>query len=352
MREITYLQAMQEALEEEMARDETVFVLGMCVRGGALGVTKGLVEKFGSERLVDTGVNEDAIAGSCVGAALAGFRPIAEYQCSDFLYISADQICNKAAKWRFRHGGKPERLPIVFMVSTGGYFGSDAEHSQSVEAVIMHSPGIRIAFPSSPYDAKGLLKEAIRDDNPVVYLHHKLMYPIKEGVPEEEYTVPFGVANIKREGKDVTVVAIGYMVSMASSVADALQDHGVSVEVIDLRTLVPLDIEAVVASVKKTRRVVIVDEDTSRCGVAAEIGMQIMEKAFGELDAPIVRVAAANCPIPAGFFLHQYVLPQPKDIVAAIERVLGRNIGPVEIVLSRTSLIEFLDSAGAMMGRA
>jgi pyruvate dehydrogenase E1 component beta subunit len=196
----------------------------------------------------------------------------------------------------------------------------------------MHTPGIKLAIPTTPYDAKGLLKTAIRDDNPVVFLYHKLLLARRGEVPEEEYTIPFGVADIKKEGKDVTVVATGYMVHMALEVANLLQERGISIEVIDPRTLEPLDIDTIVASVRKTKRVVIVDEDTLRCGVTAEIGMQIMENAFDDLDAPIQRVAAANYPIPAAAILEPYIFPQPKDIVAAVQKVLGRDLGgPIEM---------------------
>jgi pyruvate/2-oxoglutarate/acetoin dehydrogenase E1 component len=348
MREIRFLEAIQEALREEMVRDETVFILGECVRMGVLGQYKDLADKFGNERVLDTNISECAIAGSCLGAALAGYRPIGDILCSDFFYIVADEMCNKVAKWRFRHGGKPKKLPIVYMSSIGAYVRSDAEHSQSLESIIMHSPGLKLAIPSTPYDAKGLLKTAIRDDNPVVYLYHKLLMPKKGGVPEEDYTIPFGVADIKKEGKDVTVVATGYMVQMALDVANHLQEKGVSIEVIDPRTLEPLDIDTIINSVKKTRRAVIVDEDTLRCGITAEIAMQIMENAFDELDAPIQRVAAANCPIPAGWFLEQYVLPRPKDIIIAIQTVLGRDLGAGDIKESVSSLVELLEVGGMM----
>jgi pyruvate/2-oxoglutarate/acetoin dehydrogenase E1 component len=348
MREIRFVEAMQEALREEMARDETVFILGECVRMGALGTSTGLADKFGNNRVLDTNISECAIAGSCLGAALVGYRPIADILCSDFFYIIADEMCNKAAKWRFRHGGKPKKIPIVYISSIGGYVRSDAEHSQTLESIIMHCPGLKLAIPSTPYDAKGLLKTAIRDDNPVVYLYHKLLMPRRGGVPQEEYTIPLGVADIKREGKDVTVVATGYMVQMALDVANQLQERGVSIEVVDPRTLEPLDIDTIVASVRKTRRVVIVDEDTLRCGVTAEIAVQIMENAFDELDAPIQRVAAANYPIPAGWFLEQYVLPYPKDIIVAIQRVLGRDLGPLEVKGPTSSLVELLEVGGIM----
>jgi acetoin:2,6-dichlorophenolindophenol oxidoreductase subunit beta len=326
MREIAFWQAINEGLAEEMARDETVFLMGECLRGGLFGTTNGLVNRFGKERVLDTAISECVIGGAPVGAAIAGYRPVADLMFSDFFLIAADEMCNKAAKWRFCHGGKA-KLPIVYMSSTGGYMGSDAEHSQCNESLIMHTPGLKLVLPSTAYDAKGLLKTAIRDDNPVVFLYHKQLLGIKGNVPEEEYTIPFGVADIKRKGNDVTVVATGYMVSMVMNVANHVQQKGVSVEVIDPRTLEPLDIETIVASVKKTGRVIIVDEDTKRCGVTGEIAMQIMEHAFDSLDAPIKRIAAANFPIPANKSLEAHVMPQVNDIVAAIQAVTGKDLG-------------------------
>ena len=321
MREIMYKDAINEAMVEEMARDETVFLIGEDVSYDLWGTGEGLFEKFGKKRIWNTAISETAIVGSCVGAALAGYRPIANMSFSDFLAIAADETLNKAAKWRFANGGKVT-IPMVIRAPIGGYSHMGPEHSQSTESLVMHAPGLKIAIPSTPYDAKGLLKTAIRDNNPVVYFEHKQLMGTKGEVPEEEYTVPFGVAEIKREGKDVTVVATAYMVQMSLEVADQLQkEKGISVEVVDPRTLEPLDINTIVASVKKTKRVVIVDEDTLRCGVTGEIGMQIMENAFDYLDAPIWRVAAANLPI-AGGFMEKYVLPQPMDIATAIERVL------------------------------
>jgi len=316
---------------EEMARDETVFIMGECMRGSLFGTSKGLVDRFGPERVLDTPISECAIAGAPVGAAIGGYRPIADLMFSDFFLIGGDEICNKAAKWRFCVGGKT-KLPIVYMSSTGGYVGSDAEHSQCNESLIMHTPGLKLAFPSTPYDAKGLLKTAIRDDNPVVFLYHKQLLGTKGNVPEEEYTIPLGSADIKRVGTDVTMVATGYLVSMALKVADHVQTKGVSVEVIDPRTLEPLDIDTIVESVRKTGRVIIVDEDTERCGVTGEIAMQIMERAFDSLDAPIRRVAAANYPIPANKVLEAHVMPQPNDILDAIREVTGRDLGePMEV---------------------
>ena len=320
MREIPYLTAINEALAEEMAKDETVFVIGEDVQAGTFMVTTGLVQKFGPDRVMDTPLSETAVAGACVGAAMAGYRPIADFMFADFMWCCADEVFLKAAKWRFIHGGKVN-LPLVFLAAMGGGARTGPEHSQCPESVVLHNPGLKLALPSTPYDAKGLLKTAIRDNNPVVFFYHKQLLGARGEVPEEEYTIPLGVADVKREGKDVTVVATSLMAQLALNVASELEGR-VSVEVIDPRTLEPLDIDTIVNSVKKTGRVVIVDEDTKRCGVGAEIGMQIMENVFDSLDAPIQRVAAANLPI-AGGYMEQYVLPQPKDIVAAIEAVMA-----------------------------
>ncbi len=320
MRELMYVQAINEAIAEEMARDETVFVIGEDVQAGTFMATTGLVQRFGPDRVMDTPLSETAVAGACVGAAMAGYRPVGDLMFADFLFVAGNEILNNAAKWRFMHGGAVT-LPLVFMAAMGGGARLGPEHSQSPEAVIMHTPGLKLAVPSTPYDAKGLMKTAIRDDSPVVFFYHKRLLGARGEVPEEEYTIPLGVADVKREGKDVTVVATSLMAQLALTVAGELEGK-VSVEVIDPRTLEPLDIDTIVTSVKKTGRVVIVDEDTKRCGVGAEIGMQIMENAFDSLDAPVQRVAAANLPI-AGGYMEQYVLPNPQDIVAAIDEVVG-----------------------------
>ena len=323
MREIKFAQAINEALDEEMARDETVYVIGEDVAGGKMfGTSGGLIQKYGKERIRDAPISETAIAGSCVGAAIAGLRPIADLMFADFFFICMDEIALKAAKWRFTHGGI-QTLPIVFRMPMGGYSHVGAEHSHSPLAPIMHTPGLKIVIPSTPYDAKGLLKTAIRDDNPVCYFEHKRLYGTTGSVPEEEYTIPFGVADVKKEGKDATLVATGLMVSWSLEVADDMENRGISVEVIDPRTLEPLDIDTILTSVRKTGRVVIIDEDTKRCSISCEIAMQIMENSFDALDAPIQRVGAANMPIPGGL-AEDLVLPQKKDIVAAIEAVVGR----------------------------
>ena len=320
MRELPLLLAINEALSQEMERDEKVFIIGEDVQQGTFGTTSGLVKKFGPDRVMDTPLAETAVAGAAVGSAMLGYRPVADMMFGDFIWIAGDEIMLKAAKWRFLHGGKVT-LPLVFMASVGGGMKLGAEHSQTPESVIMHTPGLKLVVPSTPYDAKGLLKTAIRDDNPVVYFYHKGLLGLRGEVPEDDYTIPFGQADIKRAGTEVTVVATGLMVHHALAAAQELEGD-VSVEVVDPRTLEPLDMDTIAESVQKTGRVVIVDEDTERCGVTAEIGFQIMERVFDYLDAPIKRVAARNLPIPSGF-LEPYVLPQPKNIVEAIRSVMG-----------------------------
>ncbi len=316
MREVSYIQAINEALREEMERDESVFIIGEDVQAGVFRASTGLVEQFGTERVMDTPLAETVIAGAAIGAAMAGYRPVADFMFADFMWCCADEIFLKAAKWRFIHGGKVN-LPVVLFAVIGGYARIGPEHSQAPAAVVMHTPGLKLAMPADPYSAKGLLKTAIRDNNPVVFFYHKRLLGLTGEIPDEEYTLPLGVAEVKKEGSDVTVVATSYMVQMALQAAAELEGK-VSVEVIDPRTLEPLDIDTIIKSVQKTGRAVVVDEDTRRGGVGAEIGMQIMERAFDSLDAPVQRVGAADMPI-AGGYMEQYVLPQPKDIVAAIE---------------------------------
>ncbi|MFC1895290.1 alpha-ketoacid dehydrogenase subunit beta [Thermodesulfobacteriota bacterium] len=320
MREVSYIQAINEALAEELRRNEKVFVIGEDIQMGAFGATTGLVKEFGPDRIMDNPISETVIAGATVGAALAGYRPVADFMFADFMYVAGDEIFLRAAKWRFIHGGT-QTIPLVFMAAMGGYAKIGAEHSQSPVSYYMHTPGLKLVVPTTPYDAKGFMKTAIRDNNPVVYFYHKALFGLAGEIPDEEYTIPLGQADVKREGTDVTVVATGMMVHFALGVAAELEGK-VSVEVIDPRSLEPLDIDTIVESVKKTGRAVVIDEDTKRCGAAGEIAMQIIENAFDYLDAPVQRVAAANYPIPAGF-LEDAVLPQTKDIKAAIEAVMG-----------------------------
>jgi len=321
MRELTYVQAIQEALAEEMRHDDKVFLMGESVRGGNFEHTVGLVREFGPNRVLDTPICETALAGAGVGAALAGYRPIVEMMFADFMYVAADEIFLKAAQWRFMHGGQTT-MPVVFMMAAGGGLMLANEHSRIPSALVLHHPGLKLAIPSNPYDAKGLLKTAIRDENPVVYFWHKALMGLKGEVPEDEYTVPFGQAVVAREGDDVTVVALSAMVNLAMQVAQVLEGR-VSVEVIDPRTLEPLDLETILKSVEKTNRLIIVDEDTERCGFAAELGFQIMGQGFDLLDTPIRRVCAANLPI-AGGLMEQHVLPGAAKLTAAIEAVISK----------------------------
>jgi len=326
MRTITLTQAVNEALREEMRRDQSVYVLGHGLYWGfgGPGATSGLLEEFGPSRVRTTPISEPAIAGSCVGAALAGMRPVAQLGLADFVFCAMDEIISKAGKWRYTHGANSGmRLPIVFLETIGGYVSGASEHSQAPLGLYMHAPGLKLAVPTTPYDAKGLLKTAIRDDSPVLFFMHKRVMGEEGAVPEEEFTVPFGVAQVRREGRDVTVVATAYMVSLALRVAAALEERDVGVEVIDPRTLEPLDIETIVRSVRKTGRLVVVDEDTERCGVGAEIGAQVMERAFDSLKAPVQRVANPNLPVPYSRPLERAILPSREKIERAILRTLA-----------------------------
>ncbi len=321
MKEIAYATAINQAIDEEMARDKRVFLIGEDVSVGFFGTTGGLIQKYGKQRVIDTPISETAIAGSCLGAAIGGLRPIADLMFSDFIYVCMDEIKN-AAIWRFSNGGVFD-VPIVFRLPMGGYVRIGADHSRATFSPVLHLPGMKVVVPTTPYDAKGLLKTAIRDNNPVCFYEHKLFYQTTGPVPEEEYTIPFGVADVKKEGKDVTVVALGLMVPWSLEVAKEYEGKGISVEVIDPRTLEPLDMDTIVKSVRKTGRVVLVEEDMVRCGTTCEILSQIVEQAFDALDAPIVRVGAKNYPIPGGV-MEDFVLPQKKDIAAGIDKVLGR----------------------------
>ncbi|MFH0728721.1 MAG: pyruvate dehydrogenase complex E1 component subunit beta [Pseudomonadota bacterium] len=319
MKKINYWQAISEAFAEEMQRDETVFIIGENVQESPFMITKGLVEKFGPERVMDAPLSELANAGATVGAACAGYRPICDLTFADFVYCAADEILLKAAQQYFAHNGQVN-APCVFIGVAGGGFGTGPEHSHVPSAMILNNPGLKLVLPSTPYDAKGLMKAAIRDNNPVCYFFHKKLMGFTQEIPEEEYVIPLGKADIKRAGTDVTVVATLYMVHHALAAAEQLKDE-ISVEVIDPRTLEPLDLETIIESIKKTNRVVVVDEDTERCGVAAEIGQQIMETAFDYLDAPVKRVCAANMPI-AGAAMEKYCVPQVDQVIAAIKSVV------------------------------
>ena len=324
MRRIAYREALKEALREEMRRDSRVFLLGEDIGrywGGAFKVTKGLAEEFGDERVRDTPISESAIIGAAVGAAITGMRPVAEIMFGDLTALAMDQIANQAAKIRYMFGGQA-KCPIVVRTPFGAGVNIAAHHSQSLEAWFMHVPGLYVAAPSTPYDAKGLLKTAIRSDNPVVFCEHKLLYPLEGEVPGGEYTIPFGVADVKREGKDVTVVATLFMVHKALNAAEELAEEGISVEVVDPRTLTPLDKQAIIKSVKKTGRIVIVTEDCKTAGVSAEIAAVVAEEAIDYLDAPIKRVAEPDTPIPFSPPLEQYIIPNEKTIIKAVKEVV------------------------------
>ena len=325
LRKQKYGRAITDALAEEMARDERVFVMGQDVgaHGGVFRVTKGLLEQFGPERVRDTAIVETFLVGAAAGAAMTGTRPVVELQFADFALVAADEIFNKLAKWRYMHGGGVT-LPVVVRLPTGISGGAGPEHSQSLEAMAMHVPGLKVAVPSTAADAKGLLKTAIRDDNPVLFFEHKALYFTTGEVPDGEHLVPFGRAAIARPGTDCTLVTYGLMVSRALEAAMILAGEGIDVEVIDLRTLVPLDIETVVASVEKTSRAVVVHEACRTAGAGAEVAALIQEQAFYSLDAPVARVAGTDTPIPQSTELEQLCIPAVEQIADQV-RALARS---------------------------
>ena len=323
---ITMRQALNEAMREELLHDPSVYMWGENIEGvgGGFMITSGLSDEFG-ERVKDTPLAETAIAGSAVGAAYCGLRPVIEIMFADFAFVCMDELVNKMAKMRYGFGAYDDfKLPITVRMKVGGYVGLGSEHSQTPLAHFMHTPGLKLAFPTTPADAKGLLKTAIRDDNPVLFFEHVLHYGAKGEVREGEHLIPFGQASVRREGKDATVVAIGYMVDLALAAAEQLAKEGVSMEVIDPRTLEPFDLDTVMNSVAKTGRLVVVDEDVTRCGIPAEILMQVYERltGAGKKPIPMARVGAANVPIPYSPVLEKEVLPSPEKINAAVKRVL------------------------------
>jgi pyruvate/2-oxoglutarate/acetoin dehydrogenase E1 component len=325
MARISYSQALRDGIREEMQRDPKVFLIGedIGVHGGAFGVSRGLLDEFGPQRVITTPISEAAIVGAAVGAAVVGCRPVAEIMYMDFMTIAMDQIVNQAAKMRYMFGGKA-RLPLVIRTPSGAGRGQAAQHMQSLEAWFVHVPGLKVVMPSTPRDAKGLLKSSVRDDNPVIFIENKLLYATQGEVPDSEYLVPLGQADVKRPGRDATVVATSRMVLFALSAAERLAEDGIEVEVIDPRTLVPLDIETLVQSVKRTNRALIVHEACERGGVGAEIAAQIQEQAFDWLDAPIKRLANPNVPIPFAQSLEALAIPDEERIVAAVRELVGR----------------------------
>ena len=324
MRQIAYSQALVEAMREEMKRDPSVFIMGEDVGlyGGAYGATRDLYKEFGEWRVLDTPISEATIGGAAVGAAMAGMRPVAEIMYVDFTPLAMDQIANQGAKNRYMFGGKTS-VPMVIRTEGGAGRAIAAHHSQSLESLWTHFPGIYVVMPATPYDAKGLLKAAIRDDNPVMFIEHKMLYREKGPVPEEEYIIPLGVADIKRAGKDVTLVTYSRMVLLALEAAEVLAKDGIEVEVVDLRTLKPLDIDTVVDSVKKTGRLVGVTEAYENTSFINEVMAQVNERAFDWLDAPMMRVAAANVPVPRAEVLEDLAIPNVQRIVSACRKVVS-----------------------------
>lgn len=326
-RKLTFRQAISEALSQEMAVNDKIFLmgedLGLFYGGGAFAVTpkEMFLDKYGQERIRDTPISESGFIGAGVMAGVAGFHPVVELMFSDFLGVCLDQVVNQGAKMRYMFGGQVQ-VPLVIRTTYGGGFSFSATHSQSPYSVFAHFPGIKVVIPSTPYDAKGLLTSALRDKNLVVFFEHKALYPTKGGtVPEEQYEIPFGYADVKRKGDDVTVVAAGMMTLRSIQAAEELSNEGISVEVIDPRTIVPLDKKAIVESVKKTSKLVIVDEDYRNCGFSAEVAAIAADEAFGFLDAPIKRIANPDVPIPFAKHLENLVIPDVETIKNTIRQV-------------------------------
>lgn len=322
---LSYIEALREALREEMLRDENVFVMGEDVRPSVFGVTSGLWKEFGDLRVINTPISESAFVGASVGAAATGLRPVVSMMFSDFMPVAMDQFFNQMSKMRYMFGGKI-KLPIVVRAATGAGLANAAQHSSSIYSWFTNMPGLKVVIPSTPYDAKGLLKTAIRDDNPVLFFEHKKLFfgtnMLSPGlVPEEEYLIPLGKADIKREGKDVTIVATSLMVSLSMAAASTLEEEGINVEVIDPRTLVPFDKKAVLESIKKTGRLVIVDEAPKTCGAASEIAAIAVEEAFDYLQAPVKRVTTLDTPIPFCPRLETHVMPSEDKIVNAVREI-------------------------------
>lgn len=337
MPEKTYTEALNEALHQEMERDETVIVIGEDVAGGAgtqgddieaiggiFGVCAGLGRKFGRTRVIDTPITESAIIGTAAGAAMTGLRPVAELMFVDFLGVCFDQIYNQTAKFRYMFGGKAS-TPLVIRTAVGAGLSAAAQHSQTMFSTFTSVPGLKVVMPSNPYDAKGLLIQAIRDDDPVIFCEHKLLYAMKGDVPDEDYTIPFGEASWLRDGEDLTIIAFSAMVPKAIEAADKLAEEGIKCTVIDPRTTSPLDEESILESVEETGRVVIVDESTPRCSIASDISSIIVDKAFKALKAPIKKVTTAHSPVPFSPALEQAFIPQTEGIIEVCREVLGSN---------------------------
>ncbi len=325
-REITFAQAIKEALAEEMRRDPTVFIIGEDVAeaGTPFKVLSGLVEEFGPGRVIDSPISEAGIAALGVGAAMTGMRPVVDIMFGDFVTLTMDQMVNQAAKIHYMSGGKL-KVPMVLRTTLGAARRSAAQHSQSLHAWFSHVPGLKVVLPSTPCDAKGLLKTAIRDDNPVVFFEDKMMYQIKGPVPEGEYAIPFGVADIKRPGSDITIVATSSMVQVALSAAELLAGTGISAEIVDVRTTAPLDKQTLIESAKKTSRAIVVDEGYGRYGVTAEIASVIAEGAFYYLDAPVKRMGAMDVPVPFSPVLEDQTVPTPESVTEMAKTLCGKR---------------------------
>ncbi|NUR77922.1 MAG: alpha-ketoacid dehydrogenase subunit beta [Thermoleophilia bacterium] len=325
MPDMTYREAVRDALGSAMRKDEDVFIMGedIAEMGGSMAVTQGLLEEFGPERVRNTPISEMAIVGAGIGAAMAGMRPVVEIMYEDFLTLSLEQIVNQAAKHRYMSGGQL-KVPLTVRTQGGAGWSPGAQHAQQLEAWLVHVPGLKVAYPSMPEDVRGLLWTAIYDDNPVILFEHRLLYPVKGQVPEELEPIPLGKARTIREGTDVTVIAIGPLVHRAVGAAKQAEEEGISVEIIDPRTLQPLDEDALVASVKKTNRAVVAHEAVTRMGFGAEVAAVLQYKAFDYLDAPIERVGAKFAPLAFAPVMEQFIIPQPEDVLAAIKRTVGK----------------------------
>jgi acetoin:2,6-dichlorophenolindophenol oxidoreductase subunit beta len=325
MPEITYREAVRDALGKAMRKDEDVFIMGedIAEMGGSMAVTQGLLEEFGPERVRNTPISEMAIVGAGIGAAMAGMRPIVEIMYEDFLTLSLEQIVNQAAKHRYMSGGQI-KVPLTIRTQGGAGWSPGAQHAQQLEAWLVHVPGLKVAYPSTPEDVRGLLWTSIYDDNPVIFFEHRLLYPVKGEVPEEIEPIPLGKARTIREGTDVTVIAIGPLVHRAVEAAKQAEEEGISVEIIDPRTLQPLDEDALVASVKKTNRAVVAHEAVTRMGFGAEVTSVLQYKAFDYLDAPIERVGAKFAPLAFAPVMENFIIPHAEDVLAAIKRTVGK----------------------------
>jgi pyruvate/2-oxoglutarate/acetoin dehydrogenase E1 component len=325
MPELSYREAVRDALATALRDDEDVFIMGedIAEMGGSMGVTQGLLDEFGPERIRNTPISEMAIVGAGIGAAIAGMRPVVEIMYEDFLTLSLEQIVNQAAKHRYMSGGQIT-VPLTIRTQGGAGWSPGAQHAQQLEAWLVHVPGLKVVYPSTPTDVRGLLWSSIYDDNPVIFFEHRLLYPLKEEVPDELEGIPLGKARVVKEGTDVTVIAIGPLVHRSVAAAKEAEKDGISVEIVDPRTLQPLDEETLVESVKKTNRAVVAHEAVTRMGFGAEVTAILQEQAFDWLDAPIERVGAKFSPLPFAPVMEQFVVPQPEDVLAAIRRTMGR----------------------------